>query len=337
MQEKIRRHRKECFGWSMLGRRTERANGTGSPERRHGAGQIAGHGREHSIPCSAAVEKGKSEGLVEEGLAAYLGELYGMDRGMGRLFAALDALKRTNDTVTLFTSDHGPEKKLAGEMGYTGLARGYKTSTLEGGIRLPYVLRWPNGGVPPGRVDGASVISNVDWLPTVLRLAKVAASGRRWGGDGVDVLPHWLGRTGALPHRKPLFWSSTSWRKMVVRVGPWKLTGVERERPECNSSGIAGLPLRLFTAAELNELKLLNGTSCTRLGLASLYHIDRDPAEERNLLEMLIAPPPAADARLAEHVASAARRCVRLVSTEYRPLLKLEGAYSPLGSVKRML
>ena len=125
--------------------------------------------------------------------------------------------------------------------------------------------------------------------------------------------------------------------EMVVRVGPWKLTGVERERPACNSSGIAGLPLRLFTAAELNELKLLNGTSCTRLGLASLYHIDRDPAEERNLLEMLIAPPPAADARLAEHVASAARRCVRLVSTEYRPLLKLEGAYSPLGSVKRML
>ena len=69
----------------------------------------------------------------------------------------------------------------------------------EGGVRLPYIVRWPGGGVPAGRVDGAAVLSNVDWMPTILRLAGVE---RLPASDGVDVLPLWRGRIAAKKRAK---------------------------------------------------------------------------------------------------------------------------------------
>ena len=90
-------------------------------------------------------------------------------------------------------------------------------------MRVPYLVRWP-GRVPAGRVDDESVVSHVDWFPTLLAAASVPLQPRQFALDGENVLPRWLGERG--PRTAPLFWSSRSARGWgaAIRVGPHKYT-----------------------------------------------------------------------------------------------------------------
>mmetsp|Transcript_24357 Transcript_24357/g.77134 ORF Transcript_24357/g.77134 Transcript_24357/m.77134 type:complete len:485 (+) Transcript_24357:15-1469(+) len=131
---------------------------------------------------------------LADGMATYLGEMYGLDVHIGRLLAALDETRVRDNTVVLFSSDHGPEQTRENELGSTGPARGGKQSAFEGGIRLPYIIRWP-GRIPPGYVDSTSLIGNVDWAPTIARLARLPDSSTpRF--DGVSVARRWKGSAG---------------------------------------------------------------------------------------------------------------------------------------------
>lgn len=170
---------------------------------------------------------------LRSGLAAYLGELMALDASIARLLAAVDTHDLRNSTVVVFSSDHGPEDLVnpttkmprAAELGSTGLCRGCKGTWREGGVRVPYLVRWP-GRVPAGRVDDESVVSHVDWFPTLLAAASVPLQPRQFALDGENVLPRWLGERG--PRTAPLFWSSRSvdgWGA-AMRLGPHKITMV---------------------------------------------------------------------------------------------------------------
>ena len=156
-----------------------------------------------------------------------------LDAELGRLFAALDDLDLAKNTLIVFTSDNGPEDIHVLNAGHSGVGstgpfRGRKRSLYEGGVRVPFIVRWP-GRVPAGRVDDVSIISAVDFRPTVLALAGLTpALGRVVDGENIaDIL------FGALrPRTKPLFWE---WRfptighavnrspRLAVREGKWKL------------------------------------------------------------------------------------------------------------------
>lgn len=192
----------------------------------------------------------------------YAAMIESVDRGVGRILETLDTLGLTDDTIVIFTSDNGG---LGGyrsigleENGITDNAplKGGKGSFYEGGIRVPFIVRWP-GVVRPGTTTDEPVIS-LDIYPTLLDAAGVEPP----SGDGLDgqsVLPILKEQTASLD-RDALYWHFPGylqaygpgrWRTApvsVVRAGPWKL-------------------LHFYEDDRLE-----------------LYHLERDIGETRNLV-----------------------------------------------------
>ena len=90
-----------------------------------------------------------------------------MDRQIGRLLAGLRELGIDNDTVVIFLSDNGPLPTFGGAR-TLGL-RGCKLSLYEGGLRLPFIIRWP-GHIPADRTDDTTVLAGIDLPPTLVSL-----------------------------------------------------------------------------------------------------------------------------------------------------------------------
>lgn len=163
----------------------------------------------------------------------YAASITDLDAQLGRLLDAMDELGLSSNTVFFFSSDNGPEDYHVSNasnagVGSTGPLRARKRSAYEGGIRTLGLLRWP-GRVPAGRVDRESVLSGLDWLPTICRLAGVEIPADQ-RGDGEDVSDIWQG--AARPRRTDLHWE---WLfrvygekeylppPLAIRSGPWKL------------------------------------------------------------------------------------------------------------------
>lgn len=138
-----------------------------------------------------------------------------LDGGVGRVLEALRTSGQEGRTLVVFLSDNGAPPRNGSRN--TPL-RGYKGTTWEGGLRVPWVMQWP-GVLPAGRVVDKPVIT-LDVLPTAL-----AATGTRLPAneqlDGVNLLPFLTGRTSRPPH-EALFWRYGDQR--AVRAGDWKLT-----------------------------------------------------------------------------------------------------------------
>lgn len=156
-----------------------------------------------------------------------------LDTQIGRLLDGLDKLGVANNTIVLFSSDNGPEDIHIRNAGHSGVGsagpfRGRKRSLYEGGVRVPFIIRWP-GQVPAGRIDDSSVISAVDFLPTLCKLAGAAVPADH-ALDGEDVGDIWKGTPR--PRKNPLLWE---WRfriagevyhhspMLAIRDGNWKL------------------------------------------------------------------------------------------------------------------
>jgi N-acetylgalactosamine-6-sulfatase len=166
-------------------------------------------------------------------LQIYYASVTDLDAQVGRLLAELDRLGVADNTLVIFSSDNGPEDIHVVNASHSGVGsagpfRGRKRSLYEGGVRLPFIARWPRH-VPAGRVDDTSVVTGVDFLPTVCALAGVQPPAG-WTGDGEDVDDILRGRPR--PRTKPIFWE---WRfniagdtlnkspMLAVRAGGWKL------------------------------------------------------------------------------------------------------------------
>lgn len=166
---------------------------------------------------------------LDESMRQYLGDVYQIDLNVGRLLKALDDLEIANNTIVVFSSDHGPAPvKLPSKgireysknmLGYAGPFRGGKHTQLEGGVRVPFIIRWP-GHVTAGRIDTQSVGSFIDWLPTVCSIAGVKQLPTEL--DGEDISNAWLGKTHQ--RQKALYWkTSATSSSPSMRVGNWKL------------------------------------------------------------------------------------------------------------------
>ncbi len=140
-----------------------------------------------------------------------------MDDAIGKVVATLKAEGVWENTLLFFISDNGGP--LAQSAVNTPL-RGGKHQDYEGGIRVPFLVCWP-GKLAPG--ESQSVVSSLDFLPTALAAAGVAAVDAK-PFDGKDILPILKGKTHAEPRN--LFWSSGSTEGWwAVRSGDWKLVG----------------------------------------------------------------------------------------------------------------
>lgn len=170
-------------------------------------------------------------GNIGDSMRQYLANVYALDQNVKMLLDALDEMGLRENTIVVFSSDQGPEPvrledgrynrnyvyKEGDEnmLGYAGELRGGKHSVYEGGLRIPFIVRWP-GNIEAGRVDSDSVTCGVDWLPTICKLAGVTDVPQDI--DGEDVSDIWLGTTRE--RTKPLFWNG--FHGLTIRDGKWR-------------------------------------------------------------------------------------------------------------------
>ena len=153
--------------------------------------------------------------------AVYAAMVEHMDLAIGRMLTTLDDLKITDNTLVIFTSDNGPsaEPNSYGPDGAdfsNGILRGFKFGTHEGGIRVPFIARWP-GRLPPGAVRDAPAIT-MDILPTLMDAAQQKPAPDQ-EVHGSSILPLLRGETFA--RQGALHWENQ--QNAAVLAGDWKL------------------------------------------------------------------------------------------------------------------
>ncbi len=181
-----------------------------------------------------------------------------VDDGLGKIRDLLEDLNQLENTVILFFSDNG---------GYgpaTDMAplKGYKGTYYEGGIRVPFFVRWP-GVVKPQSVSDEPII-NVDLLPTLCSIVGASLPANQ-NVDGVNLVPLFRGDVAALPERA-LFWHFPAYLQ-AYRVTDEQRDPLFRSRP-CSIIRVGGWKLHEYFEDDGLEL----------------YHLATDVGEQFNLV-----------------------------------------------------
>ena len=172
-------------------------------------------------------------------MAVYAAQMTKADSGVAQVTQTLEDLGYLNNTVILIFSDNGASAedvstrglhKVDARVGDRGSYlsygrnwatvsntpfRGHKGSTLEGGIRSPLILHWPEGLSNQTTIDTESIADVKDIYPTILNLVGASVDDTL---PGEDFTPLLAGEK--LKRARPLFWEHTGWRG--VRAGNWK-------------------------------------------------------------------------------------------------------------------
>jgi arylsulfatase A-like enzyme len=223
--------------------------------------------------------KGKSEAglygdVVEE-----------LDWSMGVILDTIKRLGLDENTLVMFFSDNGPFLSYGEHSGHAVPLREGKLTSYEGGVRVPFIARWP-GKIRAGSVS-AEPVMEIDLLPTMARLLGAELPKERVI-DGMDVSGVLMGEEGAKsPHEVLGFWAGDELQ--AVRSGKWKLhfehsyimvhgepgkggkpSNWENMKPQAiTQSGIAGIASRHGYRVEQQKL--------------ALYDLESDPGESRDV------------------------------------------------------
>jgi len=202
-------------------------------------------------PSAASMEKWKHLDPQKQVYAAVISD---GDNKVGQVLDALDKAGIADNTIVAFSSDNGPEETGSEKrktrnrngksdkyawwysVGTTGGLRGKKRSLYEGGIRTPFIVRWP-GHIPAGTINDTTVFTAIDLLPTFCAAAGISLPDKAQL-DGENLLPSFQGKK---PLRtRPIFWIKKNhfkepdlWPRLAVREGDWKLVSTfEGDRVE---------------------------------------------------------------------------------------------------------
>src|SRR3989475_4492633 len=171
----------------------------------------------HNMPHVPLHVSDKFKGKSKRGL--YGDVIMEIDWSVGQILASLKSNGLDEKTLVVFTSDNGPWLLYGNHAGSALPLREGKTTTFDGGLREPCIMRWP-GQIPPGTVC-RELAATIDLLPTFARLAGAEVPRDRII-DGRDIWPLMTGQPGAkTPHEAYFYY----WGKhlQAVRSGKWKL------------------------------------------------------------------------------------------------------------------
>jgi len=149
--------------------------------------------------------------------ACYAGMVTRMDKSVGQIMDLLKELGLDDNTLVFFASDNGPTTAGGSEAGFfesAGPLHGLKGSVWEGGVRIPFIVRWP-GQIKPGS-ESDHIGAFWDFLPTC---AELLGEQPPKGIDGISLLPTLLARPGQKEHEY-LYWELNG--QQGVRMGDWK-------------------------------------------------------------------------------------------------------------------
>jgi arylsulfatase A-like enzyme len=183
---------------------------------------------------------------------------------MGRILAALEEGGIDRDTLVIFTSDNGPWLSYGKHAGSSGGLREGKGTCWEGGVRVPFLARWP-GRIPAGTVVREPAMT-IDVLPTVAGRIGAALPERKV--DGKDLWPLLSGAPGAKSPHEALFFYYQNNELQAMRAGSWKLILPHRYRSfEGQTGRDDGIPVDYVARDAGTEL----------------YDLSADPGETRDL------------------------------------------------------
>ncbi|GAA4952758.1 sulfatase-like hydrolase/transferase [Algibacter agarivorans] len=151
-----------------------------------------------------------------EGKRKYLAAMtLSMDRECGLLFKKLEELGLDENTLIIFTNDNGGPTDSNASVNLP--LSGTKANHLEGGIRVPFIIKWPNVIAPNSEYDFP--ISTLDILPTSFMVSGGVSDSLK-NIDGVNLFPYLTGENKNRPHEY-LYWKKEN--RGVIREGDWKL------------------------------------------------------------------------------------------------------------------
>jgi N-acetylgalactosamine-6-sulfatase len=195
-------------------------------------------------------------GDIDKAMQAYCADITAMDKALGRLFDYLKEEGLDKNTMIVFSSDNGPgpltqqvisesvaeryidRPDLLNSVGSAKIYKERKTSLHDGGIRVPFIVSWPDK-TPEGKIDETSVIHGTDWLPTVASIAGIEIPEGRY--DGTDVKAAFLGEV--FERNKQIFWTHSgdiailedNWKGILTRDGEFKLYDIEKDPEELHN------------------------------------------------------------------------------------------------------
>ncbi|CDA77482.1 arylsulfatase [Bacteroides sp. CAG:530] len=163
--------------------------------------------------------------------AQFAGMITRLDTYVGEVLAKLKDKGLDENTIVIFTSDNGPHEEGGADpefFGRDGKLRGIKRQCYEGGIRIPFIVRWP-GKVAKGSVND-HIFAFYDMMPTFCELAGVKNYVKKYTNkkkktdyfDGISIVPTLMGKSNQKEHEF-LYWEFNETNQIAVRMGDWKL------------------------------------------------------------------------------------------------------------------
>lgn len=216
----------------------------------------------HTMPHVPLHVSAKFKGKSKQGL--YGDVIEEIDWSVGQMLKAIKRFNLDKQTLVIFTSDNGPWLPYGNHAGSKGALREGKGTAFEGGVREPFIARWP--GKIPARTIKAVPAMTIDLLPTIAKLAGVDLPKDRII-DGRDMWPVLSTKKGVTsPHDVLYFY----WGKELhaVRRGQWKLHLPHPYR-HLEEAGKDGKPGR---------------DTQQKIELA-LFNLDNDPSEANNVAD----------------------------------------------------
>jgi arylsulfatase A len=214
----------------------------------------------HTMPHVPIFVSDKFKGKT--GLGLYGDVIAEIDWSVGRVLDAIKRMKLDDNTLVVFTSDNGPWMSYGNHAGSRGDFRESKGTAFEGGVRVPFVARWP-GRIPRG-ATGKIPAMTIDLLPTFAKLAGATLAADRII-DGRDIWPLLTNAPGAQPPHDALYFY---WGRELhaIRSGQWKLHLPHPYR-SLESAGNDGAPGKYVE----KQIEL------------SLFDLEADPGETTNV------------------------------------------------------
>lgn len=178
-----------------------------------------------------AGQEGSRYNAITHVHAQFAGMITRLDYYVGEVLNKLKEKGLDENTIVVFTSDNGPHEEGGADpvfFGRDGKLRGLKRQCHEGGIRIPFIVRWP------GKVEAGSVSDHpcafYDMMPTFCDLIGVKEFANRYASskkevdyfDGISILPTLLGRNDQEQHPF-LYWEFDETDQIGVRMGDWKM------------------------------------------------------------------------------------------------------------------
>jgi len=171
----------------------------------------------------------ENETTINNVQKAFYGMITNIDDNIGLLNKKLKELKIKDDTILIFMTDNGTSvghKVIKGTTyGYNADMRGHKGSPYDGGHRVPFFIKWNNGGIKGG-VDIKNIAMNYDVLPTLIDLCGLEKNAKKY--DGISLKPLLKQKAKTWKHRYTIVDNNrvaqpVKWRSSAVMDDEWRL------------------------------------------------------------------------------------------------------------------